>query len=101
MEEYLISNGVEKNKVIIEDKSINTWENIKYCDEIMKNNYFKSVVIVSNKYHLKRIDMVCKKMKINSSYSGVYLSTYKTEEILGIIREAVAFFKYIILCMFK
>ncbi|GAA0747121.1 YdcF family protein [Clostridium oceanicum] len=101
MEEYLIKNGVEKNKIITEDKSINTWENIKYCDQIIKSNHFKSVVIVSNKYHLKRINMVCKKMKVNSSYSGVYLSSYKMEELLGVIREVVASFKYIILYMFK
>ncbi|HKL73581.1 MAG TPA: YdcF family protein [Clostridia bacterium] len=54
MKSYLISLGVEENAIITEDKSRNTYENAKYCIEILKSITYDKLILVSSSYHLHR-----------------------------------------------
>ncbi len=87
MKRYLISKGISENKIIVEDKSRNTMENLKYSKKLMVEKGFDMAIIVSNKYHLKRASVMAKKVGINASYSGVFLSRYILDEIYGFFRE--------------
>ena len=56
MEKYLIENGVDKSKIIKEEESTSTKENLKYSKEIL-NSYFKKeykIVVVTNNFHIFR-----------------------------------------------
>lgn len=99
MKEYLIKNGINEKVIIIEDKSMNTLENIKYSKEKMAENKFKSAIIVSNKYHLKRTSLVCEKENIQASYSGVLVKPYMNYEIVGFLREIPALLVYYIIIL--
>lgn len=94
MEKYLLQKGVDKRFIIIEDKSKNTLENIKFSKNKMDINNLKSSIIVSNKYHLKRAEILCKREGIKASYSGVFVKPYISHEIVGFIREIPAFLVY-------
>lgn len=91
---YLISKGISEDKIIMEDKSTSTMENLIYSKEKIKENNIGSVVIVSNKYHLKRASLMAKKVGINASFSGVFLSRHKSYEISGFFREILALGKF-------
>ena len=56
MYRYLIENGVEKEKIIKEDKATTTLENIIYSKEILKNlnHEGEKVLIVTNEFHITR-----------------------------------------------
>jgi uncharacterized SAM-binding protein YcdF (DUF218 family) len=95
MKSYLIFKGMDSSKIILEDKSSSTLENLTNSKEKMDANGFKTAIIVSNKYHLKRASMIAKWKKIDASYSGVFVPPYKNYEILGYIREVPAIWKYI------
>ncbi|BDR67751.1 YdcF family protein [Clostridium tetani] len=97
MKRYLISKGVKEEYIIKEDKSTSTMENLKNCNKIMEKKGLKNAVIVSNKYHLKRASLMTKKVGIDSSFSGVYVTSYKKHEIYGFIREIPALLKFYIL----
>lgn len=97
MKTYLINNGIIESDVIMEKNSYTTYENILNSKNIMMKNNFKSTIIVSNKYHLMRAALICKKIKIKSSFSGVYLSKYKYLEFTGLMRETVAYLRCLIL----
>lgn len=43
-----------RKKIILEDQSRNTDENLKYCAEIVKKLGFKDVVVVTNNFHIER-----------------------------------------------
>lgn len=96
MKEYLKSKGVDSSRIITEDKSMSTLENLSYSKQKMDQKGFKSAVIVSNRYHMKRASLVVKKLGIKGSYSGVYLPQYKNKEIEGFIREIAALLYYVI-----
>lgn len=51
---FLTDIGVPDNKIILEVKSRNTFENAKYSLEICKNKGFKKPILVTSAYHLKR-----------------------------------------------
>lgn len=54
MKRYLVSKGIDGSKIIMEDKSASTMANLINSKKAMDEMGFKSAVIVSNKYHLKK-----------------------------------------------
>ncbi len=56
MEKYLVEHGVEKNKIIKEEKATSTAENMEYSkvllDKYFENDY--SIVVVTNNFHVFR-----------------------------------------------
>ena len=63
----LTENGIEPDRIIIEDKSTSTNQNIKNSKKIIeKNNLSKEVAVVTNDYHEKRAQIICKKNGLNS-----------------------------------
>ena len=97
MKRYLLDKGIDENKIIMEDKSKNTMDNLTFSKKVMEDKGFKTAVVVSNKYHLKRVSLMCKRLEMNTSYSGVFVSQYKPVEYKGYIREIPAVVKFFIL----
>lgn len=95
MKNILLENGVPKDKILIEDKSTNTAENILFSKVIINEKNIRNVVIVSNKSHLTRIKMVCDKKDVKATYSGVFVVNDILNEIFNSIREIPAIIKYI------
>ncbi|MDD5423011.1 MAG: ElyC/SanA/YdcF family protein, partial [Candidatus Omnitrophica bacterium] len=56
------SMGVKKSDIIIEDRSVNTHDNIVNTAKIMKERGWNSAIIVSSKYHMMRVRLVCDKL---------------------------------------
>lgn len=96
MRDYLISIGAPSSAVIMEDKSVSTFANITNSREKMDEYGLNSAVIVSNKYHLKRASLIAQKEGVEASYSGIFVSNYKGQELKGFLREILALMKYYI-----
>lgn len=94
MKKYLEGKGIDSANIKEEDKSVTTMENIKNSREIMKNNELKTALIVTNKYHLKRAELIANHYKVMASYSGVFVSEYKYDELFGYLREVPALIKF-------
>jgi uncharacterized SAM-binding protein YcdF (DUF218 family) len=58
---YLIELGVPAEKILLEDRSINTLQNAKYSREICLKHDFKNPIVVTSAYHLKRSVLSFKK----------------------------------------
>jgi uncharacterized SAM-binding protein YcdF (DUF218 family) len=54
---FLVDLGVAENKILMEDKSRDTYENAKYAREICQRFDFKLPILVTSAYHLKRAKM--------------------------------------------
>lgn len=93
MKEYLVNNGINENRIIIEDKSNTTKENLINSKKITRDN--KSIGIVTNNFHMYRALLIGKKYKVKavgipSKSTSYYLSN-------NLLREVIAFIKFIIL----
>jgi uncharacterized SAM-binding protein YcdF (DUF218 family) len=57
MEQYLISKGIDKDRIIVEDKSTSTYENIKFSLEKIReedNREELKILLVTNRFHVFR-----------------------------------------------
>lgn len=70
MKEYLIKNGLEADRIILEDKSMDTIENIRNCKKYIERN--SKIVLLSSNYHIVRSKMICKLVGLNVKGIGAY-----------------------------
>lgn len=54
MREYFIQNGVPEEKVIAENTSVNTIQNLRNAREIMRQKGWGTAAVVTNDYHVQR-----------------------------------------------
>ncbi|MBE6903221.1 MAG: YdcF family protein [Ruminococcaceae bacterium] len=62
MEKYLIKNGVDKNKIIKEEKATSTNENMRFSKEIL-DAYFEDeykIAVITNNFHIYRATAIAK-----------------------------------------
>lgn len=64
MKKYLIENGVDEKYILVEDKSSNTYKNIKYSLEVI-NDENANISIATTNYHLFRALVISKYFKDN------------------------------------
>lgn len=95
MKKLLLEKGIEKSRLILEDKSTTTDENIAFSLKIINELGFdKSAAIATSEYHQLRSAMICKRygLKTNPQSSKTKLSilhVFLLREIFGIIKELI------------
>ncbi len=95
MKDYLIKYGISEDRIIMEDKSVNTAENIEFSMKKIKEHSKKElpqVGVITNNFHVYRATAVCKK----SGYeiSGIAAESDKILFINYMVREFFAVVKY-------
>lgn len=90
MEKWLEDHGVEKERIITEDKSTSTKENIKNSLEIMKKKgaeLKEGVAIVSSEYHMYRAKEIAEDLGVKA-YGIAAETGIETVKVNYFIREA-------------
>lgn len=59
----LIGLGVPENKILIDNRSLNTTQNAKYTKEIIDKNGFSSPILVTSAFHMERAILQFEKYK--------------------------------------
>lgn len=70
MKEYLIKNGIDTCRIITEDRSTDTIENIENCIKLIEPN--KKVILISSNYHIVRAKMICNLLGLKVKGIGTY-----------------------------
>jgi uncharacterized SAM-binding protein YcdF (DUF218 family) len=89
MADYLIAHGVPADRIIREDRSTNTWENLLFSRELMVErvpNY--RCLIVTNNFHAFRAALIARKARVNGQVAGSPTAAYYWPT--ATIREFVA-----------
>ena len=92
MRRYLEGKGIAADRILLEDTSVNTEENIQNSAELI-GDMEKSVVIVSNDFHIFRAKRIAKKQgfrKVEGLGSKTHLYTAPN----AYAREVIAVIKY-------
>lgn len=98
MEKYLVEHGVERNKIIKEEKATSTTENMEFSkvllDKYFEDNY--SIVVVTNNFHVFRGTSIAIKTGFNDvSHTHAGLQWYNLMPCY--LRESLAVLKTLIL----
>ena len=92
IEKYLLEQGIKKEKILIEDQSTNTYENIKFSNEIIKKQKKDAKIAFSTtNYHVFRAGIMAKKQNIEIEGIGAKTKSYYW--VNAFIREFVAILK--------
>lgn len=94
MKRYLTQHGIEESRVIKEEESTSTFENLKYTKTILQNNGWSGedrLVIVTSDYHLFRTRMLARRLGINAE--GLPCRTFLIDVPYCYVREYLAVVK--------
>ncbi|MED3792536.1 YdcF family protein [Niallia alba] len=85
---FFIEQGVPKERILVEDKSTSTYENLQYTKTLFSIN---EAVIVSNDFHLFRALEIAKELKITAY--PLAAKTPKSVKLVLYFREYAAIMK--------
>ena len=86
---YLLEQGINKNNIIVEDKSKNTYENIKFSYRLInKKNKSANIAFSTTNFHVFRAGIIATKQNIKIEGIGARTKAYFS--INAFIREFIA-----------
>lgn len=88
MYDWLCANGIDPERIIMEDKATSTYENLKLSREIINGRSDNATVaVVSSEYHLCRAKLIAKTLNMEIHTVPAH-TTYFTVRLNYFIREA-------------
>ncbi|WP_456275252.1 YdcF family protein [Bacillus sp. AK128] len=72
MKRYLLNEGIEEQRILTEDQSTTTFENLSFSKELLDST--KQVIIVSSDFHLYRSTIIANRL----GYEQIYTLPAKT-----------------------
>ena len=95
MRRILMENGIDEKRILVEDKSTSTMENLKFSDELY-HLAGRNVVIVTSDYHIFRSLSIARKLGYKS-VSGIAGKSQIPALPVYLLREYVAVVYYMLL----
>ena len=93
MHTYLIDKGIKNHQIIMEDKSVNTFENMRNSFEIIKHRGGRMrIAVVTSNFHVYRALLLCRSLDITAIGIGAPIAFYFWPSAM--IREYVALCKH-------
>lgn len=86
MKNYAMTNGINMEDIILEDRSTSTYENLKFSSEIIGNSRSK-VLFFTSDYHVFRASLLSKKLGLSYNGKGSKVKLYYS--ISAFIREYI------------
>jgi len=102
MKDFLIEIGMNEKSIITENRSLNTYENIKFAKPILRELNINNSLLVTSSSHMYRSLAVCKKLDVSVYAAPVpcyeknfHHTTQRANFILEVLREyrAIIYFK--------
>lgn len=93
MQQFLYARGISKDRLILEDRSTSTDENIRFSLQIIETlDLDRNVAIATSEYHQKRAANICEKYGLNgtpvsSKTKWTLLPTFLLRELFAEIKE--------------
>ena len=95
MEQFLLENGVQKSHIYKDYLGFDTEQSGLNLKSYMDEFGYKSVIVVSNFYHIPRSVMFFKKLGIKEVYNA-HANYYEIRDAYSLFREVFAFYDYLI-----
>jgi uncharacterized SAM-binding protein YcdF (DUF218 family) len=75
MKQHAIDLKIPVNKIIIEEKADSTYENASFCKEILLKNKYRSAIVVTSNYHMRRTKMIFNRVYKDTGISLTYCAS--------------------------
>jgi len=98
MKDYAVKNGISEETIILETASQNTEENVIFSLEILNENNFTNIIVITSNYHTRRSFYLFSQYPLDIQMQGVpYPSDYGyLFKAQAIVVEYLGFFRYLL-----
>jgi uncharacterized SAM-binding protein YcdF (DUF218 family) len=62
MRDLAVVQGIPSGSIVLEERAINTYQNVTYVNDILEDHHWRSILLVSSPYHMRRATMVWHKL---------------------------------------
>ncbi len=73
IKEHLLSLGVNKENILLEEQSVDTIGNAYFCKQILAKKRWKDILVITSDFHVKRTQYVFSKVFKNCEFDISYL----------------------------
>lgn len=95
MKKYLVEQGIEEKNIIEDSKGFTTFDTAKNTKKIIEEKNWKSVVVVSQYYHISRTKLAFHKAGIETVFSA-HARIWEWRDLYSLLREFVGYYAYLI-----
>jgi uncharacterized SAM-binding protein YcdF (DUF218 family) len=97
MRAYLIEMGIPRDKILVENRSLRTWENLAFSKQVLAQNNLSSILIVTSSFHLARALFTANRMGFEQiHFSGAQSNAHDFQFFFNYLREVFALLYYIV-----
>ncbi|MCC5464863.1 YdcF family protein [Pelosinus baikalensis] len=90
MKAYLLNHGIPAERILLEDQSFNTYQNLANSHKIMQINSLRTAVIVSNASHIRRSLLLAQNLGIQATGSPAPMASSPYLTTKQYVREGAA-----------
>jgi uncharacterized SAM-binding protein YcdF (DUF218 family) len=103
MRDLATAQGVPQGSIVLEERATNTYQNVTFVDAILKDHHWRSILLVSSPYHMRRATMVWRKLAPDIAVTPTppeksqfydHARGASLEQVRGILYEYLAIFGY-------
>lgn len=76
--QYVMAQGIPANVIFLEERSTVTRENIRYAQKILKHQHWQTALLVSDPFHMLRLQTIARDNGINSWSSPTPSTRYQS-----------------------
>lgn len=73
IKDFAVSNGIPAERILTEGRCTSTYEDILYAKENILKNQFKSAIIVSNNFHMRRVYLTFQKIFKEGKIKAIFI----------------------------
>ncbi len=94
MKEMLTKRGISPDRLMLEDRSVSTYENIKFSMKYIEEAGVNEIAVATSEYHQKRAKLICKKFgltaySVSSKTDPLILPVFVLRELFALAKEYV------------
>ena len=97
MADFLTGRGVPKERILLEDQSYNTIENLLNAQSLMAERDLTTAIIVTSDYHVQRSLWNARDIGLDAQGAGAQASNFPALLWASRLRETVAWAKYFVI----
>lgn len=94
MKDYLVSKGFSANRIVVDNHGDNTLKTVENTKNICKTHGFKSVIVVSQWFHITRTKYMFRGSGL--TISGSAPNYFEWRDFYSVTREFFAFYSYLL-----
>lgn len=93
MRDYLMRKGIHQKNILVDSQGKTTFHTAQNSVALMKQRGYRTIMVISQYYHISRTKLAFRKMEIKQIYSA-HARFFEWRDLYSIPREVVGYYKY-------